>query len=461
MLRFFNLKTSKFVAQALEELNDEMEDETNASLESKKDSPKEESFGELVLNQGQPDKWMEETKDTVSAVAHCSHYVAWASQKKDGGYALFLREQENLLQNRDSFFSTAGIIQDLAFNFPKRDKDPPTKLVAVDYNKFAYVLDLGEVKFTNVENQWTRKYELKCGIPTSVTILSRETDFELIGVGTALGESLIFDISKLPTTELKKIEFKSSVKGKFSLSTVDRNLKERKSEKYILRNQKSLRNESNSLSIGGGALDVEFLNGCLCEDTNPSHFHMVVAYKSGFLNVFRIERIKPHEVPQPDLNNPELDVKEELSEELNLNVEAGDVVASSKNGQTFVVSCGDMKIRVYKLSKYQFKDQKDTHNWITKLSCQAFSTCLSREAAYKQSNDDPKRTVTMWEPVHIFEYPDSLLQLQFLRMEGKLLLDRKTIKLLSLTSRVDARLTCFRARAEFVQWVLMKPENCS
>jgi len=414
MLSFFNSQSTKFVLQALQELNDDpipvSEDGTNASLESNKNFGNEENYGELVLNQGQPDKWMEETKDTVSAVAHCSHYVAWASQKKDGGYALFLREQENLLQNRDSFFSTAGIIQDLAFNFPKRDKDPPTKLVAVDYNKFAYVLDLGEVKFTNVENQWTRKYELKCGIPTSVTILSRETDFELIGVGTALGESFIFDISKLPRTELKKFEFKSSVKGKFSLSTFDRNSKERKSEKLMLRNQKSLRNAWNSHSIGGGALDVEFLNGCLCEHRNPSHFHMVVAYKSGCLNVFRIEIINPQEaeeqeqVPQPDLNNPKLDVKEELSDELNLNVEAGDVVASSKDGLTFVVSCGDMKIRVYRLSKYRFKDENNKHNWMTKLSCQAFSSCLSREAPYKQTNDDPKPAyVTMWETIHIFE----------------------------------------------------------
>jgi len=134
---------------------------------------------------------------------------------------------------------------------------------------------------------------------------------------------------------------------------------------------------------------------------------LALADKNGYFYIVRLF-LKDNEI--------EVQAELEFSEQLNMNVEYGQVVASSSKGDRIVVACGDKKIRVFVKTIHQEKYQgKDKHiKMVTDLGGLAiagFRQLTKTKSGYepiRNHSDDAAVPVefficTLWELLDTFE----------------------------------------------------------
>jgi len=266
------------------------------------------------------DKWIEEQEDTVTSVAISGDFVAWATQAKmetdDSiaklSYCLILKKRPS--EKKVTLFVTQ-ILQDIAFD----QRDPPSRLVAVGYDKMIYVLHVDDIHYPNTSAvaTWTLQKKLECmGVPTAISLISNLIIMsgdgrDLIGVGTTTGNILFYEYNAAEK------ELESSTQC----------LKSRADKVVGLKFLKASKTE-------------KLKENCACGWKCNEHVHVVVADRSGQLTVMRVFGF------QSEKYNIEI----EFEQKIDLNVESGAIVAGSDRGDRFVVACGDSKARIYCLA---------------------------------------------------------------------------------------------------------------
>jgi len=257
------------------------------------------------------DKWIKHTTDTVTAVAISDTFLAWASQTEEGKYAIFVKKSIDLRNEDITSYLTKGIIQDLDFD----DSSNPTRLIGGDFVGCVYVINLDTKDAKTIT-----KLQNKC-TPTSITISHKKNGSPLIGIGTLQGELFFIPI-----------------------------------EDHKQPNEWATLTPTNN--HGSKVVGVHFLAKCSCksytsdaadEGVHWPHVHVVVAYKDGLRGILKVVRI--------ELKDGGIIEIPEYKQFLNLNVEFGDVIASSDGGDRFAVACGDQKARVFVKTSY-FEDSE-------------------------------------------------------------------------------------------------------
>jgi len=259
------------------------------------------------------DVWAHPTQDTVTAVAISDTFLAWSSQTQGGKeYAIFIKSFFDLKNDRFPItFTTDDIVQGLDFD----DSKEPTHLVGADFQGHIYVIDIKNQNPEAMRKTKVKASEASC-IPTSITISNKHAEFCLIGIGTMQGEIVIIR----PESHKKPNDW------------VSKTLKE---------------------IHGSNIMGVHFLQctrDCIRDKGEKKiaedcvHIRVVVAYKDGLHGYLKVVRL--------ELNDEEIVEKTEFKQLLNLNVEFGDVISSSDDGDRFSVVCGDQKARVFKKTSY-------------------------------------------------------------------------------------------------------------
>jgi len=384
-----------FVSNVLKSLNQSIAKERENGVEEAKD-------GEGLSDEGTVDKWTAEQKDTVTALASSSTFIAWATQgeyiddkgEKKTGYCLFLKRQEHLVdREKEKALGVSQLVQDIAFDNVKT----PSKLVAITFDSNLYFLHLNANTDPMTIQGWTKAMMLdkQHSVPTSVSIcrdlFQVGATIDLVGIGFALGKVIFFHYNA-EQEDLKPIELKTSL---------DRDDK---------------------------VLDVEFLRatdtGCRCGRTEQ-HFHAVIADKSGLLSVFLITGTD-HSGSVPALG---LYLTTEFEQKMDLNVESGDIVAASEKGNRFAVACGDAKVRIFglavgeghkfselqqpPLSEQLVQIPKVAMNNIKQFGVELVKTYKGLKAAWKDdytqipdsdyTSSVEKESIYMWQQLYTFD----------------------------------------------------------